>query len=864
MSAPDVEKEWISLREASALNRNPRSSRSKNISLLWETSRSNHDIEPPKKGIKNKKLPKSLLELTYGLTSCRNKETFLDKSPKIAAKEKSNHTDSLSGLFEKKINSDETMSREWHGGDSDDDSDFESVGSVEMEQSSPYSNMRIERLANMIQSEERSVRLEAIAFVENEIRALTETIKSIPPLHTKPPYSIENITLTHQQYGATVSDLAKGDHVSGWQQWQRTQVPITKQFPDRPVLKAVRAFVIDPANDSIDDSEAIARQKLQKILNVCGSAFFKTFSDPVEKCRSSAIECIRMLCISGLNFSKQIPYLMPAIFSKYPETKYDPEMKLFVTDIESHSFYKRGGATQRQDRKHIVGRGAYKVRIGESSEEIRLQLLDLLSCILRLCIHLKVLSFLDPYFTDTILAVQSALNDPFVKLKVNAAELLIHILRVPSWEDGAKYYATAIARTSLPHLRHRNARVRFSFIGLFEASISVPDREKIKGAGTEAIVDLVGFKEENVLPIAAFYKAECGVTVNSLAELVIDKNANVRYRCCQMLAFLMCCLPDRYDYHQRLLPYLLSFYSDDHGRIREQAIAAVEQCGCQFEAENPNDIIERRQYGVDGDSRCNHVDPLPLPFKQRPRIGARLFVRGNTKRFFSALLRELRSWISKTRHQSAKLIHILIIYCEEHLTMDLHETLNGIGKALRSCIKESDKESREEQVTLESILVTMGRYIDPDTYVTLLLPKIVGDDVHADEGISSDLARAANIIALRCLIMGSLPRRLLSFIFVLLPKLSSQAVLGDLVGKRIRIECLKTLDVIFQRIKNHSINGAQTAHFEETGRLCSGDDTMKRFKAALKELLVSSYSEKEVIDLAIRIEMNIPREPLDN
>ncbi len=40
-------------------------------------------------------------------------------------------------------------------------------------------------------------------------------------------------------------------------------------------------------------------------------------------------------------------------------------------------------------------------------------------------------------------------------------------------------------------------------------------------------------------------------------------------------------------------------------------------------------VIERRQYGFDGDNRCNHVDKLPPfvsrpPKRDRPCIGARL------------------------------------------------------------------------------------------------------------------------------------------------------------------------------------------------------------------------------------------------
>lgn len=55
-------------------------------------------------------------------------------------------------------------------------------------------------------------------------------------------------------------------------------------------------------------------------------------------------------------------------------------------------------------------------------------------------------------------------------------------------------------------------------------TVKVPDRAKVKGAGTSVIVDLVGFREDNVLPVAAFY-GRGDTTVNYLAE--------VRYPPCQ-------------------------------------------------------------------------------------------------------------------------------------------------------------------------------------------------------------------------------------------------------------------------------------------------------------------------------------------
>ncbi len=35
-------------------------------------------------------------------------------------------------------------------------------------------------------------------------------------------------------------------------------------------------------------------------------------------------------------------------------------------------------------------------------------------------------------------------------------------------------------------------------MNLFEASVCVPDKAKVKGAGTAAIADLVGFQADNV------------------------------------------------------------------------------------------------------------------------------------------------------------------------------------------------------------------------------------------------------------------------------------------------------------------------------------------------------------------------------
>lgn len=60
--------------------------------------------------------------------------------------------------------------------------------------------------------------------------------------------------------------------------------------------------------------------------------------------------------------------------------------------------------------------------------------------------------------------------------------------------------------------------MRIAAIEALRVTVQVPDRAKVKGAGTAAIVDLVGFREDNVIPVAAFY-GKGGTTVNYLAEV---------------------------------------------------------------------------------------------------------------------------------------------------------------------------------------------------------------------------------------------------------------------------------------------------------------------------------------------------------
>jgi hypothetical protein len=77
---------------------------------------------------------------------------------------------------------------------------------------------------------------------------------------------------------------------------------------------------------------------------------------------------------------------------------------------------------------------------------------------------------------------------------------------------------------------------------------------------------------------------------------------SVRTRFVRMLGDWLVGLPDRHEWFSRLLPYLLSALADEDPGIPPVCLAYLEALGAMHEAENEKVVLERRQYGVDGDA----------------------------------------------------------------------------------------------------------------------------------------------------------------------------------------------------------------------------------------------------------------------
>lgn len=454
--------------------------------------------------------------------------------------------------------------------------------------------------------------------------------------------------------------------------------------------------------------------------DICKS-IFKRFADPIEKCRELSLTLTKKMIEHSSDVGLVLPYFFPAILQRIPRgLGYDEELKIFVYDMEAHDAFRRGKAVDRQD-KGGVG-GILSTSVVETSEEIRLLSCQIFDVLISKLYSLGASSVLHPYFQEIVIYVQFQLKDPYPDIKYLACQILRSFASQESKVLGMKYFAVALVRALLPVLRHRHAKVRAAAVEALQACVMIPDRDKRKGAGTEAIQDLVGFREDNVLPVAGFYKVD--VQINYLAEISSDSSVLVREKLVDCLTAFLTVLEDRYDHQTRLLPYLLDLLSDPTPAVSSKAMACLVTCGKQYEDEHPDEIIERRQFGIDGDNRINLDKPLMPPFQERPRLGMRLFVRGNTQRFLKALINELTQWTSHTRIKSAQLLKVVIVFCEEHLTMEFYELLPALAKAVVFSKEDNDKTLLR---LLLEICELLGRYIVPETFVHYILPRLRGD-----------------------------------------------------------------------------------------------------------------------------------------
>lgn len=106
---------------------------------------------------------------------------------------------------------------------------------------------------------------------------------------------------------------------------------------------------------------------------------FKRFGDPSEQCRELSVKVATHCLSTVLNLTPHLAYFFPALLRRMPQGHmYDPEMSIFIHDIDAHEAHKRGRANVRQDKAEFAP-GSSIHTVVEPSEEMRLLVLKMLS-----------------------------------------------------------------------------------------------------------------------------------------------------------------------------------------------------------------------------------------------------------------------------------------------------------------------------------------------------------------------------------------------------------------------------------------------------------------------------------------------------
>lgn len=515
--------------------------------------------------------------------------------------------------------------------------------------------------------------------------------------------------------------------------------------------------VITTASTELVDSQEV---KEDSAFSELAKPLFKRFNDPVEKVRDVCIRVVTLFIAKEQDLLRFIPYLMPAIANRInSQYGFDEENQQFTRDQFLHDAFKRGRIFVDEDK-------VSRIKPEEPSEEIRLLFLDLVSALLENAFKCNASSILHAYMFDVLVILVSGLHDHFHEVNIKSCAILRSISN--NMVSVMKHFSVAVVRAAKDLLLHRLARVRIAAIDTIRALVTCPNRDKCKGSGTEAIVDLIGHRDENVIPISAFYTSE--IRLNYFAKLDQDANALVRKAFFDMVSDWITNLPDRYDHESRLMPYLLSAVSDENDEISKSAMQTLAFLGTRYEQEHGEDVLEMKQYGVDGKNPVyNYRKRLPRPFlDQRPSLGTRLYVRGRARRFLNPILRELDNWQSKTRSHAVRLLKSIVVYCEETITVDVHLLIQTLLRVWR------EPEIAEE---LKIVAELVGRFAAPDTYMSLILARIRGDAEVVAGGIVSPEQTATGMELLDLLMEGSLDKTLLPHVNEILETVSTKYIL---------------------------------------------------------------------------------------
>ncbi|XP_042542621.1 dynein axonemal assembly factor 5 isoform X2 [Dipodomys spectabilis] len=306
----------------------------------------------------------------------------------------------------------------------------------------------------------------------------------------------------------------------------------------------------------------------------------------------------------------------------------------------------------------------------EPCEELRLALVQLLG----LAVSLGGAA-LAPHLDDAVRALRSTLLDPFAAVRRESCEC-----------------AAALARATPDHFHMQSE----SLIGPLMQTIS-HQHWKVRVAVIEATGTVIQFGNgKSVDDILSHF-----------AQRLFDDVTQVRQAVTSVVGGWLLSLRDRYSFFHKLIPLLLSSFSDEMPEVRQSAATLWEKVGLQWQKENEEDLKDKLDF----------ASPPPThypPQESRPGLGCRELVFRNLSKVLPAICHDITDWVVGTRVKAAQLLPVLLLHAEDHITQHLEIVLRTLQRA---CADE--EKAVVSSCTRSAELV--GTFVSPEVFLKLIL-----------------------------------------------------------------------------------------------------------------------------------------------
>lgn len=354
--------------------------------------------------------------------------------------------------------------------------------------------------------------------------------------------------------------------------------------------------------------------------------------------------------------------------------------------------------------------------VTEPSEELRLSLVSFLAALVERC-----RSQITPYLNDITCILQRTIVDPYPEVKKESSLCLI---KVATYTAGTFHlHSDPLVKSLLVSVAHQHSKVRATCLKALGVAIQYGSPNPLNDA----------------LPI--------------LAQRACDPIPSVRSSLAEVVGGWLLDMVDRYSYHHKLIPLLLTCMTDELPDIRNQSHTLWEKVGQKYEQENEDDLKDKMDF-------TKIVDCAPGLEFARPRLGCRVLVYRNFSKILPALLRDISDWTVNSRVKSSQLLYTLLYHLEDNTTHHIQAILVGLYRACQD-----DERTVVDQAIRCSELI--GFYVPTEVWCSLVLPAVKssagckGDGSHAISPVPVGPVQCTGcLMVLRALIKGSPPSSL--------------------------------------------------------------------------------------------------------